>query len=66
MLYDKYAHAWDTQDIDMLENLCHPDFEMVMHSSGSVASKSEYIDRVGSPTTHTHTHTHSPLCPLPF
>jgi hypothetical protein len=27
--------------------LCHPDFEMVMHSSGSVASKSEYIDRVG-------------------
>ena len=47
MLYDKYAYAWDTQDIDMLENLCHPDFEMVMHSSGSVASKSEYIDRVG-------------------
>jgi hypothetical protein len=31
----------------MLENLCHPDFEMVMHSSGSIASKSEYIDRVG-------------------
>ena len=47
MLYNKYAHAWDTQDIDMLENLCHLDFEMVMHSSGSVASKSEYIDRVG-------------------
>ena len=47
MLYEKYALAWDTQDIDMLESLCHPDFEMVMHSSGSVASKSEYIDRVG-------------------
>ena len=47
MLYNKYAHAWDIQDIDMLENLCHLDFEMVMHSSGSVASKSEYIDRVG-------------------
>ena len=31
----------------MLESLCHPDFEMVMHSSGTVASKSEYIYRVG-------------------
>lgn len=47
MLYDNYAYAWDTKDIDMLESLCHPDFEMVMHSSGTVASKSEYIDRVG-------------------
>ena len=47
MLYEKYAHAWDTQDIDMLGSLCHPDFEMVMHSSGSIASKSEYIDLVG-------------------
>ena len=27
--------------------LVSPRFEMVMHSSGSVASKSEYIDRVG-------------------
>ncbi|NCX08470.1 MAG: hypothetical protein EBW37_10995 [Rhodobacteraceae bacterium] len=24
MLYEKYALAWDTQDIDMLESLCHP------------------------------------------
>ena len=47
MLYDDYAYAWDTKDIDMLESLCHPDFEMVMHSSGTLASKSEYIDRVG-------------------
>ena len=47
MLYDNYAYAWDTKDIDMLESLCHPDFEMVMHSSGTVASKLEYIDRVG-------------------
>ena len=39
MLYEKYTLAWDTQGIDMLESLCHPDFEMVMHSSGSVASK---------------------------
>jgi len=47
MLYEKYAHAWDTQDIDMLGSLCHPDFEMVMHLSGSIASKSEYIDSIG-------------------
>jgi hypothetical protein len=39
MLYDKYAHAWHTQDIDMLESLCHPDFEMVMHSSGQCCIK---------------------------
>ena len=47
MLYEKYALAWHTKNIDMLESLCHPDFEMVMHSSGSVASKYEYIDRIG-------------------
>ena len=47
MLYDNYAHAWDTKDVGMQESLCHPDFEMVMHSSGTVVSKSEYIDRVG-------------------
>jgi hypothetical protein len=41
MLYEKYALAWHTKNIDMLESLCHPDFEMVMHSSGSVASKYE-------------------------
>jgi hypothetical protein len=33
MLYEKYAQAWDTKNVDMLESLCHPDFEMVMHSS---------------------------------
>ena len=47
MLYEKYAQAWDTKNVDMLESLCHPDFEMVMHSSGTVVSKSEYIARVG-------------------
>ncbi len=31
MLYEKYAQAWDTKNVDMLESLCHPDFEMVIH-----------------------------------
>ena len=24
MLYEKYAQAWDTKNVDMLESLCHP------------------------------------------
>lgn len=35
------------KNIDMLAALCHPNFEMVMHSSGSVASKNEYLERLG-------------------
>ena len=46
-LYEKYAESWDTKNIDMLAALCHPNFEMVMHSSGSVASKNEYLERLG-------------------
>ena len=42
-LYEKYAEAWDAKNIDMLAALCHPNLEMVMHSSGSVISKTEYI-----------------------
>ena len=42
-LYEKYAEALDAKNIDMLAALCHPNFEMVMHSSGSVASKNEYL-----------------------
>ena len=40
MIYDKYAEAWDTQNIKMLASLCHPNFEMVMHSSGTIVRKS--------------------------
>ena len=46
-LYEKYAESWDTKNIDMLAALCHPNFEMVMHSSGSVSSKNEYLERLG-------------------
>jgi len=46
MIYDKYAEAWDTQNIKMLASLCHPNFEMVMHSSGTIARKAEYIERL--------------------
>ena len=46
-LYEKYAKALDAKSIDMLAALCHPNFEMVMHSSGSVASKNEYLERLG-------------------
>jgi len=43
-LYHRYAEAWGTKNIDMLSALCHPNFEMVMHSSGSVASNKEYLE----------------------
>ena len=46
-LYEKYAEALEARDIVMLAALCHPNFEMVMHSSGSVASKNEYLKRLG-------------------
>lgn len=46
MIYDKYAEAWDTQNIKMLASLCHPNFEMVMHSSGTIARKADYIERL--------------------
>ena len=42
-LYEKYAEALDVKDIDMLAALCHPNFEMIMHSTGSVASKKKNI-----------------------
>ena len=52
MLYEKYAHAWDTQDIDMLGSFCHPDFEMVMHffmtfPNGSRDAVLYYIQKEG-------------------
>ena len=47
MLYDLYSQAWDTQNVDMLSSLCHPDFEMLMHSTGAKANKEQYIERVG-------------------
>ena len=43
-LYEKYAEALDAKNIDMLAALCHPNFEMVMHSSGSVASKTNIFN----------------------
>ena len=46
-LYEKYAEALEARDIVMLAALCHPNFEMVMHSSGSVASKNEYLEHLG-------------------
>ena len=45
-LYEKYAESWDTKSIYMLAALCHPNFEMVMHSSGFIASKNEYLERL--------------------
>ena len=47
MIYDQYAEAWDTQNADLLGSLCHPNLEMIMHSSGTVVSKAEYIERLG-------------------
>jgi hypothetical protein len=44
MIYDKYAEAWDTQNIKMLASLCHPNFEMVMHSSGTIAEKQTILN----------------------
>ena len=43
-LYEKYAESWDTKNIDMLAALCHPNFEMVMHSSGSVRQKTNILN----------------------
>ena len=46
-LYQRYTEAWGAKNINMPSALCHPNFEMVMHSSGSVASKNEYLERLG-------------------
>ena len=46
MIYDKYAEAWDTQNIKMLASLCHPNFEMIMHSTDTIARKADYIERL--------------------
>ena len=43
MLFEKYAKAWDTKNIEMLANLCHPDFEMVTHSSVQQQKRGAYI-----------------------
>ena len=37
MIYEQYAEAWDTQNADLLGSLCHPNLEMIMHSSGPIA-----------------------------
>ena len=47
MIYEQYAEAWDTQNADLLASLCHPNLEMIMHSSGTVVSNAEYIERLG-------------------